>query len=212
MKKIFLTSTCIFAFCFSLNLTADEEHHQHGHEHGTVSAKAEMPTTLKGSSLYNSETRWKDQTGKDVSLKDYHGSKVLLTMAYTFCTYTCPLTVAKLKKIEGELIAKGITNYKIVLASFDSKRDTPVRLTTFMKQKELNPERWTWLAPKSDKDVRKLAALIGVAYSKDKAGEYSHSNVITLLSEGGEVIERLEGISSDHKSLIAKFSGQMNAK
>ncbi len=204
MKISIIVSSAAIAFCLGLNLAADEHHH-----HGGAPAQPAPQPALKESSLFNSETQWRDQTGKEVVLKYFRGSKVLLAMAYTYCTYTCPLTVAKLKKIEGDLVAKGVSNFKIVLVSFDTKRDTPKRLASYMKQKDLNPERWTWLAPKSDKDVRELAALLGVVYSKDKSGEYSHSSIFTLLSEDGEIVERLDGINADHKGLVAKLKEDM---
>ncbi|MGE0761738.1 MAG: SCO family protein [Bdellovibrionales bacterium] len=198
----------LIVMIFSFNIGAED----HQHHHDDQSAKPALQAAYSDSSLYNSETQWRDQTGKKVTLKEFRGKKIVVAMAYTHCTYTCPLTVAKLKKIESELIAKGISNYRIVLASFDPKRDTPERLASFMKKRGLDFGRWTWLSPQSDKDVREMAVLLGVAYSKDKSGEYSHSNIFALLNEKGDIIERINGINADHKDFVEKLSSHANEK
>lgn len=163
--------------------------------------------SLSSDSLFNSTTSWRDASGREVKLSDFRGTKAILTMAYTSCTYTCPLTIAKLKEIESSLAAKGVTDFKIIVASFDPKRDNPTRLSDYAKEKKLNAH-WVLLCPKSDKDVRELAALLGVTYNRDKGGDFSHSNVISLLNEQGVVIKTLNGLAADSKPLMAAMIGE----
>lgn len=50
-----------------------------------------------------------------------------------------------------------------------------------------------------------LAALTGFKYKKDDRGNYSHSNIITLLNEKGEIVHQLIGLNQD----IAKTVNQL---
>lgn len=173
------------------------------HEHEPQSHARATPS---GDSLFNSKTVWREASGREVKLAEFRGSKVILTMAYTSCTYTCPLTVAKLKEMESALVASGFTDFKIVLASFDPKRDNPARLSEYIKEKKLS-SRWILLCPRSEKDVRELAALLGVTYSQDKKGDFSHSNIISFMDEQGVIRKTLNGLASDPKPLMSVLTG-----
>lgn len=172
----------------------------HGHDHDKTGESGAKPV-LNGDSLYNSKSKWRDPSGGEFKLASLRGQKVVLTMAYTGCTYTCPLAVAKLKEIESALVREGGGDFKIVLASFDPLNDTPAKLARYLNEKHLS-DRWVLLSPRSDSDVRELAALLGISYSKDKKGEYSHSNIITYADREGIVRHTLIGIGADFKPLV----------
>lgn len=176
------------------------------HAHGPTAAAAK--TEFKDESLYHGTSKWRDTTGKDLKLADLQGQKILITMAYSHCTYTCPMTIAKLKEIETALAAKGLTDYKIVIASFDPEKDTPARLSEYLKAQRLPENRWVFLSPRSDKDVRQLAAMLGITYSKDAKGEYAHSNIIAFLDSEGVMRESLNGIAADHTRLVTQMAGK----
>jgi len=161
---------------------------------------------LSSDSIYHVTSKWRTSENKEIHLRDFSGNEVIMTMAYTGCTYTCPMTVAKLKEIEADLKKRKISNYKIVVASFDPVRDTPNQLQKYMKDKKLDPAAWVFLSPLSDKEVRELAAVLGITYSKDKTGEYGHSNVISLLDDSGVVRERVNGLAADHKAIVTRLA------
>ena len=160
---------------------------------------------LKSDSIYNASGSWRNTAGAEMKLSSFRGKNVIVTMAFTHCTFTCPLVVAKLKEIEKQLKANEVTDYRIVIASFDPTRDTPERLAAYMKEKNIPASHWTLLSPKSDKEVRELAAVLGVTYSKDRQGDYSHSNIISILDREGIVVEKINGIAADHEPLVASL-------
>ncbi len=164
--------------------------------------KASAPE-FKGESVYNIETIWLDPSGKEIRLADFHGKKILMTMIYTHCQYTCPLMIAKLKEIETDLKKKGVRNYKIVLASFDHERDNPRRVAEYLKERKINREPWTMLSPRSAADVRELAAVLGITYAKEKEGGFAHSNRLVYLDKEGVPRKALDGVKADHKDLVA---------
>ncbi|MCH7976678.1 MAG: hypothetical protein IIC18_09035, partial [Bacteroidetes bacterium] len=54
-------------------------------------------------------------------------------------------------------------------------------------------------------DVRTLAALLDVRYRFEADGNIAHTNRITLLDSGGEIIGRQEGLGVDPASSISIF-------
>ena len=91
-----------------------------------------------------------------------------------------------MKQIEQRLPKNILTNIGFVLVSFDTERDTPKTLSAYRKQQKLGGERWTLLRGNPD-DVLELSALLGVKFKRDAAGNFMHSNVITLMNSDGEI-------------------------
>jgi protein SCO1/2 len=148
-------------------------------------------------SVFNLETEWITQNGDSFFLKDLEGSKVVFTMFFASCTYACPILVNDMKKIEAEIKKKDkLSSYRFVLVSIDPERDTPGVLKDFANRYNLDLDRWMLLSAGVD-DVMELAAVTGFKYKKDKDGEYSHSNLITFLNEGGEIIHQHIGLNQD---------------
>ena len=188
---------------------AEDSHHGH-HGHHVANAQP-VESSLHGESLYHLNGSWKATSGKVFDLKSLKGQLVVITMAYTRCKVSCPMVVAKLKEIESALEKTGASNFKIVMASFDSKFDTPEKLTQFLKDRKLDAQRWVLLSPKSDREAREMAAAIGIVYSRDKDQEYSHSNVITLLNKNGVQISSLNGLVASHEDFIKRAKKEIDA-
>lgn len=152
-------------------------------------------------SVYQLNGKWKDAEGKEINLGDeLKGNPVVVSMAYTKCTYTCPLIVKKLKEIEAALGKN--PKLRILLISFDTKNETPATMAAFMKEKGLDPGRWKMVTGKTSGSVREMAALLEVNYKEEANGHFSHSNVITLLDKDGVIRASLKGIAADHAPLV----------
>lgn len=159
-------------------------------------------------SLYQLQSTWQNQKGEKIKLQHFKGKPVVIAMAYTSCTYTCPLTVAKMKEVEASLKAAGVPEYQMVMASFDSKGDRPAETLAYMKKKGLDPSRWTWISAGDDKTVRELAAVLGVTYSKTGKNDFAHSNQITVLDREGRLSAQINGVGADHTSLVKVLTGE----
>lgn len=187
-------------YFLAVSAWAEGHHHEH---HAPPKGKAKVASPqLQGKSLYHLLGKWKTAAGEAFPLQKLRGRPVILTMAYTHCTTTCPATVAKLKEIESALKAAGEDQATIVLASFDPKRDTPERLAAYALERKLDAKRWLLLSPEGDRDVRELAAALGIVYSRDKDGEFSHSNVISLLDREGVFQTQVAGLVESHSELV----------
>ncbi|MDQ8182295.1 SCO family protein [Pelagicoccus sp. SDUM812005] len=154
-------------------------------------------------SLYQVTSEWQNQTGNKLVLADLAGRPLFVALAYTNCQYACPRLIADLKAIESALPSDSDANFVVI--SIDPARDTPERLATYAVEQELDTSRWTLLngAPG---DVLELANLLGVRYAKTPTGDYTHSNIITLLNAKGEIVHQQNGLGADINPTLEKLS------
>ncbi|PVY38759.1 SCO family protein [Pontibacter virosus] len=166
-----------------------------------------IPTAgLTDMSLYQLDSDWQNQNGEELKLQEFQGKVQLVAMVYTHCSYACPRIIADLKRIE-----MGLEQYKredigIVLVTMDPARDTPERLLDFAKSNNLDAKRWTLLTSGQD-NIRELAALLNMKYKTELDGEISHSNIITVLSESGEIIHQAEGLGVEPDETVNAIKG-----
>lgn len=146
-------------------------------------------------SIYNLDQIWTDQDGDQVLFSTIPGKVKVLTMFFSSCQYACPLLVQDLKNIENQLDPKYKNQIQFILVSFDWKRDKPKVLKKFKKNRNLD-HHWTLLTG-NDESVRELAAVLGVKYKVYPDGNFSHSNLITVLNEQGEIIHQQTGLKQD---------------
>ncbi|MEO5908288.1 MAG: SCO family protein, partial [Ginsengibacter sp.] len=120
-------------------------------------------------------------------------------MIFTHCTYACPRLTADIKSIEDKIKSdnKGV-NY--LLISFDSERDLPDQLKKFANNYALDGN-WTLLHG-DENAVRTLSVLLNVQFQKDAEGNFSHSNIISVLDKNGVLVFQKEGIDADPTETI----------
>jgi protein SCO1/2 len=147
-------------------------------------------------SLYLLDATWNDQNARPMQLASLRGKPVILSMIFTRCGWACPTIVRDMKKIAGRLQEDVQNDFRYVLVSMDPERDTPDVLSGFAREHQLESGRWTLLRGTTD-DVRMLAALLGIRYRKEASGQFSHTNLITILNSEGEVAHVHKGLESD---------------
>jgi protein SCO1/2 len=128
-------------------------------------------------------------------LATFRGQPVILAMTFTRCEYACPAIVADISRARAALPPEIAAKTRVVLVSFDSERDTPVALAAYRGRAGLDAG-WTLLRG-SPENVRELAMLLGVKYQQDGRGQFSHSNLFTVLNAGGEVVHQQMGLFGD---------------
>lgn len=168
-------------------------------------------TPLTDKSLYQLESKWTSDVGREVKLGVLRGRPQIVAMFFTSCEYACPIIVENMKAIEQALPEALRGKVDFLLVSFDVERDTPEVLKAYRTKKQLATDRWTLLRGKQD-DVRELAALLGINYQRDAKGQFSHSNVIALLNAEGEVVFQQEGLNKDAKETVAAIEKVLAVK
>lgn len=161
----------------------------------------EAATPLADKSLYQLESTWANDRGQGIKLESLRGRSQIVVMFFTSCQSTCPLLVFQLQQIEAALPETIRTNVGFTLVSFDPKRDTSAALKDYRDAHKLAGGNWTLLRGDADA-VMDLAAVLGVKYTQDTNGQFRHSNLITVLNAGGEIVYQQNGLGSDNQEIL----------
>lgn len=170
---------------------------------GSIESHTAAVGTIPDESIYNITDTFTTQDQKKVSLKDFTGAPTVMAMIFTHCTYACPRLTADIQNIESKL-GKNSEKVNFVLVSFDSERDLPQQLTKFKKEMKLD-NRFTLLHGSEDA-VRTLSVLLNVQFQKNSNGDFSHSNIISVLDKKGNLVFQKEGIQTDQKQTIEQIT------
>ena len=173
-------------------------------------SRPETPGPFTDKSLYQLESKWTTDEGKQIKLGDLAGRLQVVVMFFASCRYACPIIVNDMKRIEAALPSPLRARVGFTLVTFDSKRDTPAALAEYRRTRDLAADRWALLWGKPD-DVLELAQLLGVRYHEDANGQFTHSNVITLLNPQGEIVHQQIGLNQDIRETV-RFIEQLAAR
>jgi protein SCO1/2 len=101
-----------------------------------------------------------DQDGQTFALDQTRGKVVVLNPVYTHCPDICPITTAKMKQIQDQLQAAGLSDQvQLVTFSVDPTRDTADVLKKFASAYDANPDNWVFLTGSSSQIQTLIKAL-----------------------------------------------------
>jgi protein SCO1/2 len=184
MKKIFLGLSVILLALQSCN--------------SNKNAPNTVDKPIADLSIYNLPSKWTNQNGEHIEMKELKGKVLVMVMIYTSCKSACPRLVADMRNIEAHLPENIKNNVKLVLVSIDPVVDTPKRLKSFAIENKMDSEQWVFLRS-TEENTREFAAVLAVNYKKIAPLEFSHSNIISVFNAEGELAYQQEGlgVSSD---------------
>ena len=169
-------------------------------------AQRQIPTkdtsAVSAESIFSITDTFQSQNKKNFVLSSLKGKPTVVGMIFTSCGYACPRLTSDMRNIAGEL--KGDrARVNFVQVSFDTDRDNPDELKKFAKQMGLD-DNWILLHG-SEETVRTLSVLLNVQFEKDAEGNFSHSNVISVLDRNGVLAFQKEGLEADHDETMGKI-------
>ena len=156
-------------------------------------------------SIYNLPSKWTNQDGKDIEMKDMKGKVLAMVMIYTSCKSACPRLVADMRTIEERLPENIKDNVKLVLVSIDPAVDTPERLKSFSIENKMDGDQWEFLRS-TEENTREFAAVLAVNYKKISPIDFSHSNIISIFNANGELAYQQEGLGVSSDEIIKKIN------
>jgi len=156
-------------------------------------------------SIYNLPSKWTNQNGQNIEMKDLRGKVLVMVMIYTSCKSACPRLVADMRNIESRLPENIKENVKLVLVSIDPEVDTPKRLKAFSIENKMGGEQWLFLRS-TEENTREFAAVLAVNYKKIAPLEFSHSNIISVFNAEGELAYQQEGLGVNSDATIKKIT------
>jgi protein SCO1/2 len=168
-------------------------------EHPSPAAAA--ASSLSADSIYQINSKWRDQGNHERTLKSLGGRIQVVTMGYSTCKFACPRLLADMRLIESGLPKDIAAKTGFTFISIDPETDTPARLSEYQKDNKIDPARWSLLTGETS-SVQELAVVLGIQYRKVDAKDFAHSNLITVLNAKGEIIHRQEGLAADPAATI----------
>jgi protein SCO1/2 len=162
---------------------------------------------VPGESLYQLDTVLTLADGSEMPLRSLRGKPVLITMFYSSCDGVCPLLAFTMRRIVAAAPEPQRSRLVVLMVSFDPARDTPAALREFGRLNNLRAPSGL-VARARDKDVRELAAVLGVRYRELPNGIFSHSAVISLLDEEGVIRAQTTRLQEVDPAILAAISSR----
>jgi protein SCO1/2 len=146
-------------------------------------------------SLYQLDAKWTDDAGRTVGLGLHRGRPVIVAMFFASCEYACPVLVNDIRRLQKSLPEDLRRKAQVILVTFDVARDTPEALRAFRARMNLD-DGWTLLRGDT-MAVQDLAMLLGVKFKQDARGQFSHSNLFSVLNAEGQIAHQHAGLMGD---------------
>lgn len=173
---------------------------------GSVSAAPPLPAD----SIYQLQTPLTDQAGRDVRLDAGRGQPVLVSMFYTSCQFVCPMLIDALRDTEQQLGAAERAKLSVLMVSFDPAHDSVAVLKRTADERGLDPAHWT-LARTDAKNVRKLAAVLGIQYRALPNGDFNHTTALILVDADGRIVGRTSKLGSADPVFVKRVKASIQA-
>lgn len=161
-------------------------------------------------SIYNLPSQWTNQDGESVNFLDYRGKVLVTVMIYTSCQIACPRLVADMRTIKERLPEDQLDKVTMLLISIDPETDTPERLKSFAIENHMDQEPWVFLRS-SEANTREFAAVLAVNYRRISPIDFSHSNIISVFNDKGELVFQQEGINVGPDAIVKQVEKAISA-
>lgn len=154
-------------------------------------------------SVYDFHKAFVNQEGEKVTLAQLgRGHPVLITMFYGTCPYACPMLISRMKRLEAKLTPEQRADLRVVLVTFDPRRDSVASLKELGSLHRVDAARWSFLRTDDERVVREMAAILGIKYRFQNDGSINHTSVITLLDPEGAVSARMDGLDLPDETIL----------
>ena len=167
-----------------------------------AAAAGAAPAPLPGDSVYQLDVVLHDQDGRELRFPSLAGSPRVVTMFYANCPYVCPMIIDALKRTEHGLDAPARARFHALLVTLDPERDDVAALRAVADRRKLDAAHFT-LVRSEARDVRKLAALLGIQYRQLENRDFNHSSALVLLDAEGRVLARSSRIGEADPEFVA---------
>jgi protein SCO1/2 len=133
-----------------------------------------------------------DTEGKKVSLSEFRGKPLLVTLVYTGCADVCPTLIQNLvPAVEAAQDALGRDSFAVITIGFDTRQDTPQRLKSFALSRGADLPGWTFLTSEAD-GLDALARAVGFGFYS-RAGGFDHLSQVSIVDGQGKLYQQVYG-------------------
>ena len=177
-------------FVFLTCLTSQSVHGQQKDGSYSEDEALEISQAAIGRSLEN--LQFTDSFGRPVSLGDYNGKPLLISMIFTSCHHVCPTLTRHLDKaVDAARDALGPDSFHVLTIGFDTANDSVERMADFARKQGIDDPNWTFLSGSAE-NIEKLVENIGFIYFNTPRG-FDHITQVTVVSRQGVIYEQVYG-------------------
>lgn len=138
------------------------------------------------------DVTFKDHTGAPLSLSDFRGKPLIVTLVYTSCADVCPTLIESLyPAVKEAQSALGADSFSVITVGFDVRNDTPERMRLMRRERGVDLPNWLFLSADQE-NLDALARAVGFAiYSRP--GGYDHLAQASLVDRDGKLYQQVYG-------------------
>ncbi|MDN4984059.1 MULTISPECIES: SCO family protein [unclassified Bradyrhizobium] len=133
-----------------------------------------------------------DTTGAPLSLRDYRGKPLVISLVYSSCSSVCPPTTQHLIDAVNEAgRVFGLGRFAVLTVGFDARNDTVVRMAQFASMQGIKLPNWR-TASGDAATIEALLNDLGFSY-RAVAGGFDHPTQTTIVDRDGKVYRHVYG-------------------
>lgn len=142
-----------------------------------------------------------DRLNRNVSLHDYAGKPLIISMIFTSCHHVCPMTTKHLDQaVKAARDALGNDSFEVLTIGFDTANDTPAAMAAFAREQGVNADGWRFLSG-SKETIEALSAELGFIYFPTPRG-FDHINQVTIIDRDSTVYNQVYGVTFELPWLV----------
>lgn len=138
------------------------------------------------------EYTFTDSNGPTVSLAQFRGKPLIVSLIYTSCYHTCPMTTKQLARVvQIAQAALGNNSFNVATIGFDALQDTPQTMHYFATTQGINLDHWYFLSTTAE-TIKALTKDLGFTYFPSPRG-YDHIVQATVIDAKGKIYQQVYG-------------------
>lgn len=142
-----------------------------------------------------------DASGKGLKLHDLRGKPLIVSLIYTSCYQTCPMTTRHLASVvEKARKTLGKDKFSVALLGFDSQFDSPQAMKHFAKKHGVDDADW-YLLSADDKTIKAFTKELGFLFFTSPNG-FDHMVQATIIDAESVIYRQVYGEVFDTPLLI----------
>lgn len=159
------------------------------------------------------ETKFINERGETLHLRDFRGKSVAITFIYLRCplpTY-CPLINRNFQAAQTLLVQLGLKERTHFLSiSMDAENDTPAQLASFAQAHEADEHSWSF-ATVPEPALRCLGSAVGLEFER-KAGAINHNLRTVVIDPEGKIRRVFRGNTWTPQELAAELRAALGMR
>lgn len=130
--------------------------------------------------------------GTSVRLSEFAGEPLLISLVFTSCHHTCPLTTRRLAEaVELAREALGDDSFRVLTIGFDTANDSPQAMADFARQQSVRDPGW-WFLSADQETIATLTTELGFVYFRSPRG-FDHITQVSVLDRDGKIYRQVYG-------------------